>query len=121
MLTETKLKRKTRQYIWSEKMSLYETVLIELKRKGDEKKVKWLEGLDKRISLTQKKRIQENDLEVMQELFAPKWVSWEILFDWATKGKETKNCILCNKEDHLGINFKGKFVCANCLFEIKHK
>ncbi len=102
-------------------MTLYETTLTEFKRKGDEEKVRWLEGLNKRITLSQKKRIQENDTKIMQELFTPKWVSWELMYSWATKGLQTKNCILCNKKDSLGMDFKGKFLCANCFIEIKHK
>lgn len=102
-------------------MNAFEAVLTELKRKGDSQKVKWLEGLDKRISLSQKKRIQENDTEIIQELFAPKWVSQELLYAWATKESKKENCILCTKQDSLGMHFKGKFICANCFIEIKHK
>ncbi|MBU2476891.1 hypothetical protein KKG83_05460 [Candidatus Micrarchaeota archaeon] len=102
-------------------MSLYEQVLVELKRKGDSEKVRWLEGLNQRVTSSQKKRIQENDSNIMEELFAPKWVSWEVIYSWATKQDQKKNCILCSEEDALGIEFKGKFVCASCFIELKHK
>ncbi len=102
-------------------MNKFEIVLTELKRKGDSEKVKWLEGLHKRITPSQKKRIQENDMTIMQELFAPKWVSWELLYAWATKESKKETCILCTKQDSLGMHIKGKFICANCFIEIKHK
>ncbi|MFH1664115.1 MAG: hypothetical protein ABH986_04895 [archaeon] len=102
-------------------MNAFESVLSELKRKGDSEKVKWLESLDKKITATQKKRIQENDSKIMQELFAPKWASWELLYAWATKEEQEKQCILCGKKDSLGMDFKAKFVCAGCFIELKHK
>jgi hypothetical protein len=100
-------------------MSFYEETLMEFKRKGDIEKVKWLESLDKRITVSQKKRIQENDKRIMQELFAPKWASWELLYSWATKDSKEKSCSLCDKKDSVGMDFKGKFVCANCFIELK--
>ncbi len=102
-------------------MQAYKTVLMELKRKGDLEKVKWLEGMNKRITKSQKQRIIENDNEVMQELFAPKWVSWDLIYSWATEGLEKKNCVLCGKKDSLGMDFKGKFMCSGCFIELKHK
>ena len=94
---------------------------MELKRKGDSEKVKWLEGMNKRITESQKQKIIENDRKVMEELFAPKWASWDLIYAWATKDSTEKQCILCSKKDSLGIDFKTKFVCANCFIELKHK
>ncbi|PIN98417.1 MAG: hypothetical protein COT90_04425 [Candidatus Diapherotrites archaeon CG10_big_fil_rev_8_21_14_0_10_31_34] len=102
-------------------MNGFEEVLTELKRKGDSEKVKYLEGLDKRITPSQKKRIQENDSGILQELFAPKWVSRELLYAWATKNSQKETCVLCAKQDELGMHVKGKFICSNCFIEIKHK
>jgi len=102
-------------------MSAFETAVTELKRKGDSEKVKWLEGLDKRITPSQKKRIQENDMKVMEEIFVPKWVPWNLLYAWATKEQENSICIICSEKDSVGMTVKGKFICANCFIEIKHK
>ncbi len=102
-------------------MNLFEETVSEFQRKGDEEKTKILMGLSKRIAPSQKKRIQENDESVLQELFLPKWVSWEILFAWATKEVSESTCILCNEKDELGMEFRGKFICANCFIELKHK
>jgi len=102
-------------------MSVYETTLTELKRKGDSEKVRWLEGLNQKITPSQKQRIQKNDTKVMQDIFAPKWVSWDIIYAWATSQEKEKECIICNTKDLLGMEIKGKFLCANCFIEIKHK
>lgn len=102
-------------------MSLFEEKLLDLKRKGAADKFKWMENIDKAILPSQKKRIQQNDKTVLQELILPSWVSWELLYDWAVHAKEKddkKVCVLCH-EFNEGINFKGKHVCWACFTEMK--
>ena len=102
-------------------MGLYEEKLLDLKRKGAENKWRFLEALDKKVLPSQKKRIQQNDKSVWRELVLPGWMSWELLFDWATQGLEKEGkqvCLFC-RGFNPGINFKGKHVCWECFNEMK--
>ena len=101
-------------------MGLFEEKYLDFKRKGAADKFKWLEKINQVILPSQKKRIQQNDKSVLKEMIIPGWVTWELLFDWASRSADQgKNaCILCAKRED-GINFKGKHVCWECFNEMK--
>lgn len=102
---------------------VFEDKVIELTRKGAMDKVSFLKGLRKKVMPSQLKKIHENNKSVMQELFLPKWVSWELLFDWASDFKEQGNgreCVLCGNKSELGMDFNEKFVCESCFLKIKN-
>lgn len=85
-------------------------------------RMKWLENIEKHVLSAQVKRILRKDKSVMQEMVLPKWVSWELLYDWAlTKKKDSeKQCVLCNEFKELGIDFNEKFVCDYCFLQLKN-
>lgn len=93
-------------------------------RKGAIDRVKFLENLDKIMLSSYVRRIQQNDKTVLREIVLPKWVSWELLREWAAgkKPKEKKGqiCILCNEMHENGITFKEKFICEQCFIQLKH-
>lgn len=100
----------------------YEERLLELTRKGAIDKVKWLKNINKIILPSQKKRIQQNDKSVLNDLVLPKWVTWDILYEWASQKVAEDNtftCILCNNKVMHGTNFRGKHICQECLNELK--
>ena len=102
-------------------MGIYEDKILDLKRKGAEDKWRYLEKLETLVLPSQKKRIQQNDKTVLRELVLPSWISWELLFDWATQGMEQEDkkvCLFCHGLNQ-GINFKGKHVCWECFNEMK--
>ena len=100
-----------------------EEKILELTRKGDMEKAKFLKNLHKRIMPSQFERIQKNDKSVYRELFMPKWVTWETLRAWADNFKlpgKGKTCILCNNKSENGIDFNERFICENCFVRLKH-
>src|SRR3989344_8665708 len=102
--------------------TFFEEQYTELRRKGAKEKYLWMENLDLKILPSQKKRIQANDKTVLRELIIPKWVSWELLYSWATKemGVENgKECIICNQSQEFGIKMENKFICQNCFIKLK--
>ena len=102
-------------------MGLFEDKYLDLKRKGAADKFKWMEKIDQVILPSQKKRIRQNDKSVLREMILPGWVSWELLYDWATHSvdKDEKDaCVLCGKPGQ-GISFKGRHVCWECFNELK--
>ena len=101
---------------------MFEEKVNELMRRGDKEKVSYLKSLDRTIMPSQLEKIQSNDRSVLRELVVPKWVSWELLYDWA-KDKKLANgrrCILCGELDEVGIDFNNKFVCEYCFLKIKN-
>jgi len=101
----------------------FEQTVIDLTRKGATDKVKLLKGLHKKIMPSQFKKIRQNDKSVLQELFLPKWVSWELLRAWADGVKPLgrgKTCILCNQANEVGVTFNEKFICENCFVRLKN-
>jgi hypothetical protein len=102
--------------------SLFEEKLFDLKRKGDLQKAKWLESISRHITESQRKRIQANDKSVLQEIVLPKWVSWDLLFEWANSNKKEKGrrCALCNELDEVGLDYMEKFICQKCFLTIKN-
>jgi len=103
-------------------MGMFEEKMLDLMRKGDEEKVKWMKSLNKTIMGSQIKRIQQNDKSVLRELVVPKWVTWDLLYDWA-QGKQIakgRRCILCAEAYESGIDFNEKFICENCFIKLKN-
>lgn len=102
---------------------LYDEALRELQRKGALEKVKALKSLGKTIMPSLKKRIQENDKTVLNELFLPKWINWNLLYSWAIKDLDAgeKRCALCGNASRNGTDFRQKFICEACLIEIKSR
>jgi hypothetical protein len=100
----------------------FEEKILELKRRGEINKAKWMENISKYVMESHKKRIQSNDKTVMQELVVPSWVSWELLREWATSSLSPgkKRCIICLEEEALGVEFKDKFLCYECFLGIKN-
>ncbi len=102
---------------------LFEETIVNLTRKGAAEKVNFLKSLRKKIMPSQLKKIQQNDKSVLRELFLPKWVSWELLSDWAADFKEQgegRECILCGKKAAVGIDFNEKFICETCFLKLKN-
>ncbi|MBN2067731.1 MAG: hypothetical protein JW744_04650 [Candidatus Diapherotrites archaeon] len=100
----------------------FEEKLLDLARKGAEDKVRILKGLHKKVMPSQFERIRQNDKSVMQELFLPKWISWELLRAWSDNIRPAgrgRTCVLCNEPNEMGITFNEKFICENCFVRIK--
>ncbi len=103
-------------------MERFEEKMIEFTRKGDMEKVKWMKNVDRIILPNQLKRIQQNDKTVLRELVLPKWVRWDLLYEWANN-KKIRNgrlCILCNEHSENGMDFNEKYICENCFLKIKN-
>jgi len=101
---------------------LYNQKILEFTRKGNIDRVKWLENIDKHVLSMHVERIIRNDKSVMQELMLPKWVTWELLYDWALMHakKKGKQCVLCNDYSDVGIEFNKKFICEYCFLKLKN-
>lgn len=101
---------------------LFEKKLLELTRRGDQEKANYLKSLNSTVLPSYIKRIQQNDKSVLREMVVPKWVSWDLLFDWAKDKKVSKGqrCIFCSEVSDVGINFSNKFVCEHCFLKIKN-
>lgn len=101
---------------------LFEKKLLELTRRGDTEKTSYLKNLNKIVLPSQIKRIQENDKSVLREMIVPKWVPWDLLYDWAISKKAVKGrrCILCDDVMEVGIDFKDKFICEHCFLKLKN-
>lgn len=101
--------------------SFFDEALREFERKGDLQKANILKGLSSRIRPSQLARIKDNDKGVLHELFLPKWLSWDILYSWALEEASGKNaCVICGTASEQGIRFKEKFLCADCLYQLKN-
>ena len=102
---------------------LFEEKVMELTRKGAMDKVRLLQGLRKKVMASQLKKIHAGDKRVMRELFLPKWVSWDLLFDWASDFKEQgsgRECVLCGNKSEVGMDFNEKFICDSCFVKLKN-
>ena len=102
---------------------LFEERVLDLTRKGDVEKVKFLKNLHKKVMPSQIERIQEGDKTVLAELFLPKWLTWDFMQIWASRFKtegEGRKCNLCAEKSKVGIDFDEKFICNNCYMRIKH-
>lgn len=101
---------------------LFERKMHELMRRGDKEKVAFLKSLEKNMLPSQIERIQGNDRSVLKELVVPRWVSWDLLYDWAISKKRRKGrrCILCSELNEVGIDFKEKFICEHCFLKLKN-
>ncbi len=99
----------------------FERKKLDFIRRGDSEKAKWLENMHKTILPSCIKRIQQNDRTVLKEIVVPKWVSWDLLREWAQEQKteKGKRCIFCSDLNEVGIDFKNKFVCDSCFLKIK--
>ncbi len=100
----------------------FEQTVINLTRKGAEDRVRLLKNLHKKVLPSQLERIQKNDKSVLQEMFMPKWVSWELLRAWADNFKRPgkgKQCILCDEKKENGIDFNERFICEACFVRLK--
>ena len=104
-------------------MDNWEQRMVDFMRRGEGLRVHFFEhDLRKRILPTQLKRIQQNDKTVQKELVLPKWLDWDLLFEWSlreshpAKGAE---CILCNTKAERGTEFNSKFICDECFFRIR--
>jgi len=99
----------------------FKQMVLDLTRKGAVEKVRFLKNLHKKVMPSQFEKIQRNDKKVMQELFLPKWLSWELLRAWAdnvTPIGKGRACALCDLKSDLGIMFNEKFVCENCFIRL---
>ena len=108
---------------WSFLMaSKFDEKLVELTRRGDAEKAKWLKNIAKNILPSQIIRIQQNDKTVLKELVLPKWVDWDLLYGWAMERAPEKGrqCILCNGLEEQGLDFREKFICGKCIFALKN-
>ncbi|MFH1256709.1 MAG: hypothetical protein V1494_05470 [Candidatus Diapherotrites archaeon] len=103
-------------------VSRFDQKLVELTRRGDSGKAKWLKNIGKSILPSQAARIRQNDKTVLKELVLPKWVDWDLLFEWAMDKKDAKGrqCILCNGFEEAGIDFQEKYICSKCFFALKN-
>ncbi|MCX8158168.1 MAG: sigma factor G inhibitor Gin [Candidatus Diapherotrites archaeon] len=103
-------------------MDRIEKLITEYTRKGQLDKANFLKNLDKVLLPSTIQRIQQNDKTVLKEIVLPKWVDWELLYEWANskKIKNGRTCILCNESSETGIDFKSKFICDNCFLRLKN-
>lgn len=101
---------------------IFENKLLELARRGDTEKANYLKSLDNTVLPSFVKRIQENDKTVLKEMVVPKWVSWDLLYDWALSKKNAsgRRCILCGELNEVGIGFNNKFICEHCFLKLKN-
>ncbi|AJF60844.1 MAG: hypothetical protein J4224_02570 [Candidatus Diapherotrites archaeon] len=103
-------------------MAVFNETMNEFIRKGAFERVRWMQNLEKTMLPSHIKRIQQNDKTVMQEVVIPRWVTWDLLFEWANKKNTSsgRRCILCANLDENGIDFKERFICENCFLKLKH-
>jgi len=101
---------------------MFEEKVLELNRRGEQKKAEYLKNLDNVILSSFIQRIQKDDKTVLKEIVVPDWVSWNLLRDWAlSKEKPTgRKCALCTNFNETGVDFKNKFVCRECFFALKN-
>ena len=103
-------------------MDFWEQRMVEFVRRGERSKVQFLDTLNKSILPVQLRRIRQNDKTVMKELVLPPWLDWDLLYEWSlhhaepSKGKE---CILCNRNSEQGSFYNDKFICEECLLNVK--
>ncbi len=104
-------------------MDAWQQRMLEYVRRGQRDRVQFLENdLKRSILPTQLARIQQNDKTVGKELVLPKWLDWELLYEWSFTVRNSSSgteCILCNRNSERGNDFNGKFVCDECFFRIK--
>ncbi len=97
--------------------------MVEFMRRGQGDRVHFFEhDLKKRVLPTQLRRVQQNDKTVLKELVLPKWLDWDLLYEWGLRESNPQKgceCILCNKLAERGNDFEGKFICDGCFFKIK--
>lgn len=101
----------------------FEAKKTEFLRRGEKDKVKYLDNLRKIVLPSQLRRIQQNDKTVLMELVVPKWLGWDLLYEWASQLKARERgsrlCILCNESNAAGIDFREKWICDNCFVRVK--
>lgn len=92
-------------------------------RHGHKDRVQFMETeLKRRVLPSQVERIKQNDKTVLGELVLPKWLDWDLLYEWSLRieaPKKGHQCILCNEYAERGTDFNGKFICDPCFFRIK--
>lgn len=95
---------------------------MEFLRRGQRDRVQFLDGLKNSVLPMQLRRIQQNDKTVLKELVLPAWLDWDLLYEWSLhhagplKGRE---CILCNRNAEHGHFYNDKFICEECLLNVK--
>ena len=104
-------------------MDEWERKMIEFVRRGQKDRVQFLDKLHRSILPMQLRRIQQNDKTVLKDLVLPRWLDWDLLFEWSNRKKvvgKTRECILCNEAQEFGMEFKEKFICDNCFLKLKN-
>jgi len=104
-------------------MDSWEEKMVDFVRRGQKERVKYLDKLGKSMLPSQLERIQQNDKTVLKELILPKWLAWELLYEWGIRNKvidSPRNCILCNEDNEVGLDFKDKFICDTCFLKLKN-
>jgi len=102
--------------------SEFDKMKIEWLRKGNVEQIKYLDNLHKVMLPSQIKRIQQNDKSVLKELVLPKWMKWDLLFQWSNNltVMDGRRCVLCEQTNSAGIDFKGKWICDGCFVRLKN-
>lgn len=101
--------------------TLFEKTYKELSLKRDVDRLKMLDNLDKTILASAKKRIQQNDRTVMQEIVVPKWINWDLLRSWAgADSGKSPNCAICDGQFEKGVSYKNRFVCETCFTGLRN-
>ncbi len=90
-------------------------LILKYQRTGNLDKARWLETIDKRIPLSFKKRIIENDKTVLRELILPNWLTWEFLRDWAMDDAQQVICSACGERVTEFVHYKQINLCRECL------
>ena len=100
---------------------IFESMKLEMIRRGQGDRVTFLENLPKQIPPSQILRIQQNDKTVLKDMVLPKWLEWDTLFLWSNQYAIGKGrpCILCNRHEEHGLDFKEKWICEGCFLKIK--
>ena len=100
----------------------WESKMLEMVRRGQRDRVKYIQNLYRTILPAQVKRVQQNDKTVLKDLVLPEWLDWELLYEWSMRRRIVDNpreCILCNEVAELGVDYNQKFLCESCFFRIK--
>ena len=103
-------------------MSLYEDTKLRFLQRGLMDKVKYLENLHNVVPPSAVKRIQQNDKTILNEVLLPAWLKWDVVYSWATTKVMPENgrrCIFCDNASEIGIAFREKWMCDNCVVRIK--
>jgi formylmethanofuran dehydrogenase subunit E len=96
--------------------------MIELTRRGQEDKVRYIKNLDRSLLPSQKQRIINHDTSVWHELVVPNWLTFDMLREYIITKDKPQNaemCTFCNSAVENPLNLNGKNICRDCAEKIR--